>query len=300
MIIRLIVLFFVVFFIPKSSFGNQMYYPEIFTLEEAKLIWDIEAMIDKYQQSDSESRQTITDNILESYYQHKESFIEIVIVNSLLEIGKLNVIKKDKSEKFQLLFAEKTQKDLNSSLKYIDNTRNPGLRQFLETWLVFRSNEKLTNETYSYNRQKKIMGKYKQVNKQIAKRKAGNKYDILFKTIENWKEPIEYESAMLLISDEYIANPDEVVSRLIELLNMQHIPESPPPPYLRNHTVFYILCTLAKSLNDKKLVETIEYLAESNNIYVSTIASEALLWLKKGVRYPLKYHELKRSYKSRS
>ena len=102
-----------------------------------------------------------------------------------------------------------------------------------------------------------------------------------------------------LIVEEYEGSPEAVVKALRDALAAD-LPSSAPPPYERAHTTLHIHCLLAKTIGDPALLPELESLAGSDNEYVRGKAEAAADWLRQEVRYPIRYHELKRAFSSQS
>ena len=122
---------------------------------------------------------------------------------------------------------------------------------------------------------------------------------VLFDVIENWKSPLEYEACMPLILEDYEHDPNTILEQ-VEGLMLKHVPNEPPPPYKKVHTVMHELCLLAIMLNDQRLIRTVAPMLDSSNEYVAYKYSEVSKWLQQGIKYPVRYDGLKLAYDSRS
>jgi len=140
-----------------------------------------------------------------------------------------------------------------------------------------------------------------EVKEQMKDKQGDDRAASLFKLLETWTSVTEYEAALLLLVEEPKPDNGHVNRLLLELLQ-KHAPKTVPPPYSNDHTIFHVACKLSMVVakGEKELIKTLEGFAKSDNKYISLEASDALEWVKSGIRYPLEYEGLKLMYDSRS
>jgi len=269
----------------------------LFSYEQAQ---DIDRIIDltrTYTSARPDDRISTAQRMVSLYSDNRSNFVGLVAANALAQLGKLNLIPKSDTNEFPIILVEKSVQYSSHGLPSDAYLQNKNVREFLESLLVFNRPEvALPQSLVRNNRQAKIFEAEKKFRGQLKGLEDGPKYDLLFGWLERWEFPDEYEACMLLITEEYYSSPVECRKRLLSLFK-SHIPKTAPPPYQRDHTIIYCLCTLAKSVGDVELASELRHFVHaSNNAYVVDQAAEAIRWLDRRIRYPLKYQELKRQF----
>jgi hypothetical protein len=181
---------------------------------------------------------------------------------------------------------------------HVRGLRSPGRQQFLETWLALVGHAALLPEGTA-NRQALIESERHRSSRELQGRGGAERLRALFRQLETWKTPIQYEAAILLVVEEHDRAPTAVVQALHGAL-AHGVPRAEPPPYDRAHTNLHVLSLLARSVGDPALAPRFAELARSPSAYVRGEAAAALPWVQRGTRYPIRYHELKRVFRSRS
>lgn len=131
---------------------------------------------------------------------------------------------------------------------------------------------------------------YSEIRSKIRNLSFSEKKQFLENTLKNFNTAFEYEAAIRLLEEE-IQN-DEIPFILDMLNDPDNIPHSSPPPFERIHTKYYILTTVIKSIPDQRSIPLLTELSLNSNEYVSKKASEALLWVKSNIPFPIKYQRL--------
>jgi len=277
--------------------------PSGITVEEAERIWQIEHLIANYREATTPSgKQAFLEDLKKLYSRNRGSFLEVITINAFLEIDELDTLQKEASTPADtfLQFAASVAGGAKSAARYLAKVDDPGLRQFLETWLVFRGeSDVIDHERASHVRLALVSSARSRIAAEIKDISSEASLGRLLRCLSEWNTPHEYEGCIALLAQEHEVAPKRVVSQLRTLV-MSRLPRSTPPPYSRNHTLVHIVCTVAKTVNDASFVELLEELEKSDDWYVSGKASEALLWLRREVKFPFRYSELWRSYWSRS
>jgi hypothetical protein len=272
-----------------------------FTTNEARTVWRIEQLVREYQETSKEAKEESITQLKAIYLENASAFGGIVVLNSLLNIQGLDAIKTNVNNTVLVQYARAVRKGSSEQALFIRSIEDPGLQEFLRAWRDFRlkgqlsegENVKDTSRTYLLLKEKrKIKASVQALSEQ-------EQISAVFRCLDEWNSCFDYEGASLLLIEAVgDANVNRVVSELIDLLE-KRAPDTVSPPYVREHTTFVALCSLAKSLGDERLIVPLEKLSASGNAYVKKYADEALLWLRSGICYPLKYHELKSSFDSR-
>lgn len=273
------------------------------TVQEAERIWQIEHLIAKYRAATTRSgKQAVLEDLKKLYLTNRDSFLEVIIINAFLEIDELDTLQEEAPTPAYtfLQFAASVAGGAKSATRYLAKVDDPGLRQFLETWLVFRGEiDAIDDQSAPHRRQALISSARSRISGEIKGRASEARVARLVRCLTEFDTPYEYQACIALLAREHEVAPKGVVSELRRVV-MSRLPGSTPPPYSRDHTLVHIVCTVAKTVNDASFVELLEELEKSENSYVSAKASEALLWLRREVKFPFRYSELWRSYWSRS
>lgn len=270
------------------------------TPDEASLIWRVEELVADYRQcQDKASHRGAVDTLVSMYESNRESFEGVVILNGLLEIESLSALESDEPPAWPLEFALLLGNEPGNISRYLKTLQNPGRKMFLESWTAFAGRGSHYPLPVAENRQAGIQASYAALHSSLAKETGETRIQKLFERLVNWETPLDYEACILLIVEEYESSPDAVVKALRDAIAAD-LPSSAPPPYKRSHTTLHIHCLLAKAIGDPALLPELEKLAGSDNKYVRGKAEAAASWLRREVRYPIRYHELKRAFSSQS
>lgn len=271
------------------------------TIEEAKIIRQIESLVDKYRDPNYKEKQKILDGMCGIYKEYQTTFLGIVLLSGLKSIDRLDILPEPQTieEREFLTFAKLMQEDDAGVPPYLKNIKDPGLEGFLSVWYAHEKGIDNIPQELKWPREAKVEQFRSQVRIQIKDLSETRKAELLFDRIENWESPLEYEACFPLILEQYEKHPALISSRLKQRF-LKNTPSQVPPPYTRGHTVFQGLCFIAIATNDERLVDTISPMANSTNPYVAIKCSEVLKWLEEGVKYPVKYKYLRWAYDSRS
>lgn len=285
-----------VYYLAADTALSDSEYPLDFGLQEARNISTVQGLVRSYHRSSDDAKKASLDKLARLYRGKQDTFLSIVVLDGLLELGELGSIGGDESRDSLLAFARKMKDgSVEKVLSYLE-TREPRVREFLLSWFLFRgADQGLRKRMEPRNRQAKILALYQEIREQMTKLPSGKRADLLFDRLTNWKVPMEYEACMLLVVEEYKSSPTHTGNRLVKLLKA-NVPRTEPPPYGRDHTMLHILCVLAKAINDEGLRAEVKSLMASNSKYVAKKVSGALPWIQQEVQYPLKYFELRRLY----
>ena len=166
------------------------------------------------------------------------------------------------------------------------------------TWAIFR-NQDFINKSDIRCRIKSIDDETVKLQKDLKDKDDVSQVKHLFLLLQNWDTPFVYEAALLQLDFFSEKQKDKIFELLNESINSLKI-TSEPPPYKKEHSNFYVLTLLSKTLCDERLADTMAKLSKSDNKYTAEKASDALPWLKSKIKYPIKYIELYRSFESRS
>lgn len=266
------------------------------TIDEAKVIEQIEDMANRYNNASNSEKQRILDGLCSIYHGNDGDFLGIVVLEKLASLGRLGILS-DPNDRF-LAFAQTMQNDEKGIATFLGEVNDPGVEGFLKSWYAHQRDIESLSKEFESLRNVKIRQIKTEIQTQINDSNTP-RAELLFGIIENWRSPLEYEACFPLILDEYEANPEHVLNLLRQLF-LKYTPNQAPPPYEKVHTIFQELCFITIAINDKSLLDVIEPLSNSSNLYVKYKCSMTLKWLKDEVRYPIEYDGIKRAYDSRS
>lgn len=131
---------------------------------------------------------------------------------------------------------------------------------------------------------------YSEIRSNIRNMSILEKRIFLENILLNFNSPFEYEAAIRLIVEEI--KTDEIPFILESLQGPAYIPSSTPPPFERLHTVYQVLILVLESIPDQRSIPILTILSQNSNEYVSEKASEALIWVRSNIPFPIRYWRL--------
>lgn len=266
-----------------------------FSLEEGRAILHIQSMVQQQGAVDIARKNAIRDELRLMATTNDIPFVADIALDELQRIdgGSASAVAARSSVS---LMASAVDRD--TKLAALKRISNPGAQKYFATWLSFneRNSNLSTNELFQ-NRQALIWKSYEKLNNSLRDQGIADQASRLFGALKEWETPYDYEAAMLLIAELHEVHPDNVIPLWTESI-LACVPDTLPPPFKKEHTLFFMMCVLGKTMGGTEVLATLERLETSGNKYATENVRDALKWVRAGAPYPLKYRELRRAYYS--
>jgi len=270
----------------------------LISLSEATTIKHVEELAEAYPRcsEDSEKQETI-EELQRIYENNGESFLGVVVLTLADSLDKLDVLSAGTDP--LLDFAKRTREGVSSVSEYVHDLNDPGLQTFLRAWYVCARTPTEATEQFQLPRAAEIQRLKVDEERSLTGVLEANRSEHILNRMVNWDTPLSLEACTQILIKEHSKNPGSVV-RAIRSALPGYIPANTAPPYTKTHTTFNALCLATMAIGDQGMTDTFVTLAAADNPYVAEKSAEVLKWLAAGTKYPIKYHELRRLYDSRS